>query len=175
MNNGEWIQPQPPGQKNNRRWVTLASVLAGLVALAAMAGACSQFAAGVKDGYQSSTTGYTAKPTPPAQPTTPPPTSAARVVATSAAAGATLGRRAPVILVPTSTAPPRAAELPAVVPEDEPLSAPDPEAEANTADVPTHFSSCKAAKAAGAAPLHRGEPGYSSKLDKDGDGTACET
>jgi hypothetical protein len=28
--------------------------------------------------------------------------------------------------------------------------------------------------AAGAAPIHRGEPGYSSKLDRDGDGVACE-
>jgi hypothetical protein len=26
----------------------------------------------------------------------------------------------------------------------------------------------------GAAPIHRGEPGYSSKLDRDGDGIACE-
>ncbi|MDK9674340.1 excalibur calcium-binding domain-containing protein [Propionibacterium freudenreichii] len=29
-------------------------------------------------------------------------------------------------------------------------------------------------RAAGAAPLHRGQPGYSSNLDKDGDGVACE-
>jgi hypothetical protein len=27
---------------------------------------------------------------------------------------------------------------------------------------------------AGAAPIHRGDPGYSSKLDRDGDGIACE-
>ncbi|MDQ0093238.1 hypothetical protein J2T21_001105 [Paeniglutamicibacter psychrophenolicus] len=27
---------------------------------------------------------------------------------------------------------------------------------------------------AGAAPIHRGEPGYSRKLDRDGDGVACE-
>jgi Excalibur calcium-binding domain len=37
------------------------------------------------------------------------------------------------------------------------------------------FSSCKQAKAAGAAPLYRGGPGYSSKLDGDDDGVACET
>jgi hypothetical protein len=29
-------------------------------------------------------------------------------------------------------------------------------------------------RAAGAAPLYRGQPGYSSKLDRDGDGVACE-
>ncbi|MCV7003508.1 excalibur calcium-binding domain-containing protein [Mycolicibacterium alvei] len=38
----------------------------------------------------------------------------------------------------------------------------------------TPFSSCAAARAAGAAPLHRGEPGYSPNLDRDGDGVACE-
>lgn len=38
----------------------------------------------------------------------------------------------------------------------------------------TYYPNCAAAKAAGAAPLHRGDPGYSSKLDRDGDGVACE-
>ena len=37
-----------------------------------------------------------------------------------------------------------------------------------------YFTSCAAARAAGAAPLHRGDPGYRSGLDRDGDGTACE-
>lgn len=36
------------------------------------------------------------------------------------------------------------------------------------------FSSCKEAKAAGAAPLYVGSPGYSPSLDRDGDGVACE-
>ena len=36
------------------------------------------------------------------------------------------------------------------------------------------FASCDAARAAGAAPLHRGDPGYSPQLDGDGDGVACE-
>ncbi|MBB1045197.1 excalibur calcium-binding domain-containing protein, partial [Dietzia sp. DQ11-44] len=30
------------------------------------------------------------------------------------------------------------------------------------------------ARAAGAAPLMRGEPGYAPKLDRDNDGVACE-
>lgn len=37
------------------------------------------------------------------------------------------------------------------------------------------YPNCAAARAAGAAPLYRGQPGYSSKLDRDGDGVACET
>jgi len=36
------------------------------------------------------------------------------------------------------------------------------------------YPNCAAVKAAGAAPLHRGQPGYSAKLDRDGDGIACE-
>lgn len=36
------------------------------------------------------------------------------------------------------------------------------------------FRNCAAARAAGAAPLRRGQPGYSSHLDADGDGIACE-
>jgi hypothetical protein len=36
------------------------------------------------------------------------------------------------------------------------------------------FRNCAAARAAGAAPLCRGQPGYGSHLDADGDGIACE-
>ncbi len=38
----------------------------------------------------------------------------------------------------------------------------------------TYFENCDAARAAGAAPVHRGDPGYSRQLDRDGDGTGCE-
>lgn len=37
------------------------------------------------------------------------------------------------------------------------------------------FNSCAEARQAGAAPIKLGEPGYSKKLDRDGDGIACET
>jgi Excalibur calcium-binding domain len=36
------------------------------------------------------------------------------------------------------------------------------------------FRSCADARAAGAAPLRRGQPGYAYHLDADGDGIACE-
>lgn len=36
------------------------------------------------------------------------------------------------------------------------------------------FRNCAAARAAGAAPLRRGQPGYAYHLDADGDGIACE-
>ena len=36
------------------------------------------------------------------------------------------------------------------------------------------YNSCAEVKAANAAPIKKGEPGYSKKLDRDGDGIACE-
>ncbi|MCU4859603.1 excalibur calcium-binding domain-containing protein [Bacillus cereus] len=37
-----------------------------------------------------------------------------------------------------------------------------------------YYKNCAAVRAAGKAPLHKGQPGYSSHLDRDGDGIACE-
>lgn len=37
-----------------------------------------------------------------------------------------------------------------------------------------YYKNCQAARNAGAAPLYRGNPGYRSELDRDGDGVACE-
>lgn len=36
------------------------------------------------------------------------------------------------------------------------------------------FANCAAARAAGAAPVRLGEPGYGAHLDRDGDGIGCE-
>ncbi|RYY33573.1 MAG: hypothetical protein EOP59_17445, partial [Sphingomonadales bacterium] len=36
------------------------------------------------------------------------------------------------------------------------------------------FRNCAAARAAGATPLYRGQRGYGSHMDGDGDGVACE-
>jgi hypothetical protein len=40
--------------------------------------------------------------------------------------------------------------------------------------VPTAYRNCAAARAAGAAPVRRGDAGYGSHLDRDGDGVGCE-
>jgi hypothetical protein len=37
-----------------------------------------------------------------------------------------------------------------------------------------YYANCAAVRAAGAAPIRVGQPGYSSKLDRDGDGVGCE-
>ncbi len=49
---------------------------------------------------------------------------------------------------------------------------PDPPQPTSTATAP--YASCEEARAAGDAPMYRGEPGYSPDLDGDGDGIACE-
>lgn len=36
------------------------------------------------------------------------------------------------------------------------------------------FANCSEARAAGAAPVYIGEPGYAPRLDRDGDGVGCE-
>ncbi|WP_331372870.1 thermonuclease family protein [Sinorhizobium chiapasense] len=48
------------------------------------------------------------------------------------------------------------------------------QAAAAAADSDMTYRNCKEARAAGAAALYAGSPGYSSKLDRDGDGVACE-
>lgn len=42
------------------------------------------------------------------------------------------------------------------------------------ANPPGPYANCAAARAAGKTPLHKGDPGYSARLDGDRDGTACE-
>ena len=37
-----------------------------------------------------------------------------------------------------------------------------------------YYRNCDAARAAGVAPIYRGQPGYRLPLDRDGDGIACE-
>ncbi|WP_454972631.1 excalibur calcium-binding domain-containing protein [Corynebacterium propinquum] len=54
------------------------------------------------------------------------------------------------------------------------VEAPAPAAPPAAPSGETYFQNCAAARAAGAAPLHAGEPGYRSQLDRDKDGVACE-
>lgn len=42
------------------------------------------------------------------------------------------------------------------------------------APAPRHFNNCSEARAAGAAPVRAGQPGYGRHLDRDGDGVGCE-
>jgi Excalibur calcium-binding domain len=65
---------------------------------------------------------------------------------------------APTTTAPTTTAPPATAPPPTIAPPPPSVS----------------YANCTEARAAGVTPIYRGEPGYSSQLDRDGDGVACE-
>ena len=41
--------------------------------------------------------------------------------------------------------------------------------------VAASYANCSEVKAAGAAPIHAGDPGWQSKFDRDGDGVGCES
>ncbi len=72
--------------------------------------------------------------------------------------------------------PAAAAEAPAEPAPAERAPAPAP---ADPAPVPAvggdvYYANCTEARAAGAAPLHAGDPGYRAAMDRDKDGVACE-
>ncbi len=82
---------------------------------------------------------------PPTEPPTTPPTPPSTTAPTTAAPTSS---RAPLTTTPTTEAP--------------------------AATTARAYANCSEARAAGAAPVRRGEPGYGSHLDRDGDGVGCE-
>ena len=62
------------------------------------------------------------------------------------------------------------APAPVVAPKPAPVVVPVPVAPAPA----VYYQNCDAVRAAGKDPILRGQPGYSSKLDRDGDGIGCE-
>ena len=88
----------------------------------------------------------------------------------------------PSVLRPGDTMPAvtTGAPAPPVVATTEPPPPPPPteaggdDSGGDTTGDNVYYKNCAAARAAGAAPLYRGEPGYRSGLDADHDGVACE-
>lgn len=95
-------------------------------------------------------------PAAPAPAATPPPAAAKPAPAAPAPAAK-----------PAPAAPAPAAEPAPPAPAAEPA----PAAPAPAGD---YYKNCTEAREAGVAPLHRGDPGYRSAMDRDGDGVACE-
>lgn len=67
---------------------------------------------------------------------------------------------------PPSPPAPDPAPVPAPAPEPAPPPPPPPSS--------VYYKNCDAARAAGAAPVHVGDPGYGTHLDRDKDGIGCE-
>ncbi len=147
----------------SRVWVAAG----GAVLVLLMFVACGPLSSGARDPVASGTSsvppatatdtaetepGDDASPTPPA--TTTEPTASPTPSVPSPARTATTPAPRP---APTTTS--RTTEPPKATPSDPPGG--------------VYYKNCGAVRAAGAAPLHRGEPGYSAHLDPDGDGVAC--
>lgn len=128
--------------------------IAGLVALAVL-GAC---------GKEAETTGGTVKPASSSETTV---TTNTPTTATTEATTSTTAKPAT-----TSTT-----AKPATTTTQKPATTSTTQKATTTTTAATKtvsYANCSEVKAAGAAPIHRGEPGYSTKLDRDGDGIACE-
>ncbi|MFC4255356.1 excalibur calcium-binding domain-containing protein [Croceibacterium xixiisoli] len=71
-----------------------------------------------------------------------------------------------------------AAAMQTDIPSPQPLYIPPPEPAyeppARQQSFSVYYRNCSEARAAGAAPVMRGDPGYAPKLDRDGDGVGCE-
>ncbi len=72
--------------------------------------------------------------------------------------------------VPPAPSTKAAPKPPARTTAKEPPPAPDPDTSSGV-----YYKNCAAARAAHAAPLHVGQPGYRPELDRDHDGVACDT
>lgn len=89
------------------------------------------------------------------------PSASATSAVASPSPSPTVSSPAPKATTKKSPAPARTTKAPPPPPEDEPDD--------------VYYANCSEARAAGAAPLYRGEPGYRKGLDRDGDGVACES
>lgn len=162
-----WARPPRP-QDRKRRWPVFAGVgAAGLVGLVVGTG----IGADEPSSIAHTTTirvveTVTATPDPTTTPEDVPvaPVASAETT-TEAPPPAPVTTEAPPPPPPTTEAPP-----PPAPPAPRVAAVPSPE----PAPAPAYYKNCAAARAAGAAPLYIGDPGYRPALDRDGDGIACE-
>ncbi|MEU4313544.1 excalibur calcium-binding domain-containing protein [Nocardia sp. NPDC024068] len=173
-------------RRTNRNTLIVVGVVLGLLCLCGGIGAVF----GADDEPEKpATTPPTGQVTPAATATrSAPVTSAPRSGTTGPAAPPATGvaperdtSRTPVLVEPepspSPVPPPPPSPVPAPAPPPVPEWTPEPTVVAPPpAPAPSGvtYGSCADARAAGAAPLYAGQPGYSRKLDRDGDGVACE-
>ena len=77
-------------------------------------------------------------------------------------------------VTPTTTTKPIEAASPTPSKKPEPTKAPAQIEDPVELKERISYANCNAVRVAGADPIYKGDPGYSSKLDRDGDGVACE-
>lgn len=81
----------------------------------------------------------------------------------------------PTTLPPTTAAPATAPPVTRAVVATTRATLPPQTSPPPTQVARTYYANCSEARDAGAAPVRRGDPGYGSHLDRDGDGVGCES
>ncbi|MGC0238353.1 excalibur calcium-binding domain-containing protein [Arthrobacter sp. SD76] len=99
---------------------------------------------------------------------------AQKAAAEKAAADAAAAAQAAAEQAARDAAARQAVPVPAPAAPVAPAPAPAPAAPVAPAPAAVYYANCAAAKAAGAAPLYAGQPGYRPAMDGDSDGVACE-
>jgi hypothetical protein len=82
---------------------------------------------------------------------------------------------APVVVVPAPRPAPHVAPAPAPAPKPAPAPPPPPPPPAPAPAPSVSYANCDAVRAAGAAPIRPGDPGWQQKFDRDRDGIGCDT
>ncbi|MGW6122977.1 excalibur calcium-binding domain-containing protein [Nocardia sp. NPDC055165] len=174
-----WARP-PRRPEKKRRWPLLAGIgVAGVLGLSVVAGLSDDNPSPAARTSPTSTPRVVESST-----TAKPSTTTAAPTTTASTAPTTTIDLPPSPIAPTTTAPTTTIAAPAPPPVIVPVptttvdlpaprvaAVPEPEAPAPAS---AYYKNCAAARAAGAAPLRTGDPGYRSGLDRDGDGVACE-
>ena len=159
-----WTDGRPGGAWRSRsaRWPRSArlatTALVVLIGLTVVGAAVGDDRTEARTTGPATTTATTVRPRPFRSEVTAPPTTAAPTTTTAA----------PTTTTPTTVAPTTAAPAPTTTWAPPPSPSEAPAAPAGG------YANCAAARAAGAAPVHIGEPGYAPRLDGDGDGVGCE-
>lgn len=174
------VVPQT-GTPKNRAPGGLAALAVGGVLLFALAqcGSEDEIAVSPSTSTSSSTTSSTTTSSRPSTSTTT--GSSVPFTSTESPAAPSEAPLEPIVVPPPVNVPDdadnRVAVVPAPQPDPQPIPDPEPVEEpvAEPEPVATSYGSCADVRAAGAAPIYAGDPGYSSKLDRDGDGVACES
>lgn len=160
-------QPAGSSSKKSGGCLKWGAIIAGaLIVITALAGACSP------DPVETEVPGPTVTVT---ETTTPPRTTVTETetVTTQAEAAASEPDEATVPQADSESRQ-RFAAVPEPTPTPTPTPAPAPAPAPASAPSQAYYANCDAVRAAGAAPLLAGSPGYRSGLDRDGDGIACE-
>ena len=88
-------------------------------------------------------------------------------LAATTTAGAQVVSAPPAAQTPAEQEAARAAEAARLAAEQDAADA------SSQAAASVYYKNCAAVRAAGAAPIRRGDPGYARHLDRDGDGQGC--